>query len=209
MPEPTGPVHAAAAPRADAAAKVTGTARYTADVRLPGMLHAKVLRSPHAHARLVSVDASRARALPGVHAVLTRDELDGIAPGYGYFVKDQPVVALDTVRYAGDVVAAVAAGTEAVALEAVKLTVGVKPPPLPRPPKVTGAMFSAATLKAASSLEKEGLLSSTPPMSEALPPPPPLPPDEQAASEAPTTTVAASAAAMRRRVLGRETRFMT
>jgi CO/xanthine dehydrogenase Mo-binding subunit len=107
-------------PRVDAPAKVTGTARYTADVRLPGMLHAKVLRSPHAHARLVSVDASRARALPGVYAVLTRDELDGVAPGYGYFIKDQPVVAVDKVRYAGDVVAAVAAENEATALAALE-----------------------------------------------------------------------------------------
>src|ERR1700739_1308402 len=112
--------HTVALPRVDAPAKVTGTARYTADVRLPGMLHAKVLRSPHAHARLVSVDASRARALPGVHAVLTRDELDGVAPGYGYFIKDPPVAAVAKVRYTGDVVAAVAAENEATALAALE-----------------------------------------------------------------------------------------
>jgi CO/xanthine dehydrogenase Mo-binding subunit len=112
--------YASAPPRADAPAKVTGTARYTADVRLPGMLHAKVLRSPHAHARLLSIDSSRARALPGVHAVLTRDDLDGVVPGYGYFIKDQPVVAVDKVRYVGDVVAAVAAEDEATALAALE-----------------------------------------------------------------------------------------
>jgi CO/xanthine dehydrogenase Mo-binding subunit len=130
---------AAAPPRVDAPAKVTGTARYTADIRLPGLLHAKVLRSPHAHARLVSVDAARARALPGVRAVLTRDELDGIAPGYGYFVKDQPVVATDRVRYVGDVVAAVAADTEAIALAALKL-LEVSYEPLPAVPDIDAAL---------------------------------------------------------------------
>lgn len=103
--------------RHDAVLKTTGAARYTADITLPGMLHAKVLRSPHAHARIVSLDASRARATPGVRAVLTRDEL-GETPGYGFFIKDQPVVARDRVRYAGDVVAAVAADDEAAALAA-------------------------------------------------------------------------------------------
>ena len=134
---------AAAAPRADAPAKVTGTARYTADVRLPGMLHAKVLRSPHAHARLVSVDASRARELPGVRAVLTRDGLNGIAPGYGYFVKDQPVVATDRVRYVGDVVAAVAADTEATALAALAL-IAVEYEVLPALPDIDSALAADA-----------------------------------------------------------------
>lgn len=129
--------------RADAPAKVTGTARYTADVRLPGMLHAKVLRSPHAHARLVTVDASRARALPGVRAVLTRDDLDGVAPGYGYFVKDQPVVAADKVRYVGDVVAAVAADTEAIALDALAL-ISVVYEPLPAVPDIDAALAESA-----------------------------------------------------------------
>jgi CO/xanthine dehydrogenase Mo-binding subunit len=109
------------APRKDAKLKVTGAARYTADVTLPGMLHAKVLRSPHAHARLLRVDAARARAVPGVHAVITRDDLDGLDAVYGYFIKDQPVVATDRVRYAGDPVAAVAAEDEAAALEALAL----------------------------------------------------------------------------------------
>ncbi|MEU7486181.1 xanthine dehydrogenase family protein molybdopterin-binding subunit [Streptomyces sp. NPDC042319] len=120
----------AAAPRHHAALKVSGAARYTADVRLPGMLHAKVLRSPHPHARLVSVDADRARALPGVHAVLTRDDLAGLDPYYGFFIKDQPVVAVDKVRYAGDVVAAVAAEDEATALRALAL-IDVAYEPLP------------------------------------------------------------------------------
>ena len=129
--------------RIDAAAKVAGTARYTADVTLPGMLHAKVLRSPHAHARLASIDASRARALPGVHAVLTRDELAGIAPGYGYFIKDQPVVAIDKVRYVGDVVAAVAADDEATALRALELIEPVYEP-LPAVPDIDAALADGA-----------------------------------------------------------------
>ncbi|MBE2998254.1 xanthine dehydrogenase family protein [Nocardiopsis sp. HNM0947] len=94
------------------------------------MLHAKVLRSPHAHARLVSVDASRAARLDGVHAVVTRDDLEGLDPVYGFFVKDQPVVATDRVRYVGDVVAAVAAEDEATALRALEL-VDVEYEPLP------------------------------------------------------------------------------
>lgn len=108
-------------PRRDAAEKVTGRARYAYDVTLPGMLHAKVLRSPHAHARVLRVDADRARALPGVHAVLTADDLHDVEPGHGTFVKDQPVVALDTVRYIGDVVAAVAAVDEQTAFAALDL----------------------------------------------------------------------------------------
>jgi CO/xanthine dehydrogenase Mo-binding subunit len=129
--------------RVDAPAKVTGTARYTADISLPGMLHAKVLRSPHAHARLVWLDASRARAVPGVHAILTRDELDGVAPGYGYFVKDQPVVATGRVRYVGDVVAAVAAVDEATALRALEL-VDVVYEPLPAVPDIDASLADGA-----------------------------------------------------------------
>ena len=102
--------------RVDAAEKVSGRAVYTVDIDLPGMLHARVLRSPHGHARIRSVDASAARAMPGVHAVLTRDETATIRmPVYGYFIKDQPIVATDKVRYEGDIVAAVAAEDEGTA----------------------------------------------------------------------------------------------
>jgi CO/xanthine dehydrogenase Mo-binding subunit len=135
--------HAAAPRRVDAPAKVTGAARYTTDIRLPGMLHAKVLRSPHAHARLISVDASRARALPGVRAVLTRDDLDGVAGAYGYFIKDQPVVATDKVRYAGDVVAAVAAEDEATALAALE-QITVEYEPLRDVPDINAALAADA-----------------------------------------------------------------
>jgi CO/xanthine dehydrogenase Mo-binding subunit len=107
-------------PRHDAEDKVTGAARFTVDVALPGMLHAKVLRSPVAHARVLKVDAGRARAMPGVRAVLTRDELKGLNATYGYFIKDQPIVATDKVRYIGDTVAAVAADDEASAVAALE-----------------------------------------------------------------------------------------
>lgn len=107
--------------RGDANDKITGGAVYTVDITLPGMLHARVLRSPHAHARLVSINADAARAVPGVHAVLTRDDLEGTNPTYGYFIKDMPIVALDKVRYAGDPVAAVAAESEAAAARALEL----------------------------------------------------------------------------------------
>ena len=106
--------------RADAVPKTTGAATYTVDVSFPGMLHAKVLRSPHAHARLVSIDASKARSMPGVHAVATRDDLNGLNPTYGYFIKDMPIVAIDKVRYIGDTVAAVAAETELQAIAALE-----------------------------------------------------------------------------------------
>jgi CO/xanthine dehydrogenase Mo-binding subunit len=96
----------------DANLRVRGRVPYAIDVALPGMLHAKLLRSPYAHARIVSVDASRARALRGVHAVLTGPELaarDDIYPYFGPIFRDQAVLATDKVRFAGDPVAAVAA----------------------------------------------------------------------------------------------------
>src|SRR6185437_3446727 len=62
--------------RADGRDKVTGHATYVADVKLPGMLHAKLLRSPHAHARILSINVERARALAGVRCVLTAKDLD-------------------------------------------------------------------------------------------------------------------------------------
>src|SRR6056297_1927524 len=107
--------------RVDAHDKVTGRARYTVDAHAPGMLHAKVLRSPRAHARVTAVETAEAAALPGVHAVLTAADLADVPmPVYGYFIKDQPILA-DRVRYEGDIVAAVAAETEQAALAALRL----------------------------------------------------------------------------------------
>lgn len=107
--------------RLDGAVKATGAAVYSMDLELPGMLHAKVLRSPYPHARLLSIDSSEAEKLPGVAMVLTRETLGGMNPYFGSAYKDQTVVALDKVRYAGDPVAAVAATTAAMAEEALGL----------------------------------------------------------------------------------------
>ena len=99
------------APRVDAIEKVTGKAIYTSDIQLPGMAHARILRSPVAHARVVKVDASKAKEFPGVIATLTRDDIQGFNFKYGATYKDQSIVAVDKVRYVGDPVAAVLADT--------------------------------------------------------------------------------------------------
>ena len=116
--------------RADGPAKIRGAAQYTADVELPGMVYAKALRSTYPHARLVRVDAGRAEKLAGVVAVLTRDDLKEMNAYFGPVVKDQPVVAIDRVRYAGEVIAAVAAEGRDVAEEALDL-IEVEYEPLP------------------------------------------------------------------------------
>src|SRR5262245_13979571 len=99
--------------------RVTGRARYTGDVRLPGMLWAKFLMSPLAHARIVSIDTSAAKALPGVHAVLTGADIGPRRFGRALF--DWPVLAYETVRFVGERVAAVAAETREIAEEAIGL----------------------------------------------------------------------------------------
>ena len=102
--------------------KVTGAARFTFDVILRGMLHAKVLRSPHPHARIVAIDTSRAEALPGVVAVVTgADAIKLPDPYYGVAIRDQPVLAIDRARYIGDMIAAVAAVDEETAYRALAL----------------------------------------------------------------------------------------
>jgi CO/xanthine dehydrogenase Mo-binding subunit len=98
-------------PRLDVAEKVTGRAQYIADLYRPGMLHAALLGSPHAHAVIKSYDVSAALAMPGVHAVLTGEDFpDGLM---GAFIKDEHAIAKYKVRYVGEPVAAVAAETEA------------------------------------------------------------------------------------------------
>ena len=108
-------------PRVDGPAKLRGWAQFTADVEMPGMVYAKVLRSTYAHARLTRVDGSQAKKLPGVVAVLTRDDLKGMNAYFGPVVKDQAVVAVDRVRYVGDIIAAVAAEEKDIAEEALEL----------------------------------------------------------------------------------------
>ena len=84
----------------DAKEKVTGKAKYVDDLTFPGMLHAKILRSPHPHARIVSIDTSKAAALPGVHAVITA--ADCPPNKFGLDVADVNILAVDKVRYVGD-----------------------------------------------------------------------------------------------------------
>ena len=86
-------------PRDDGVPKTTGRFAYSSDLQAPGMLWGQTLRSPHAHARIVEVDISRALAMPGVHAVLTHDDVPG-KKTYGLDFADQPVLAVDRVRYA-------------------------------------------------------------------------------------------------------------
>lgn len=110
-------------PRKDAIKKANGTAQFTVDIKLPGMLYGKCLRSPYAHARIVSIDTSKAEALPGVKAVLTHKD---IAPKNTFKqFKDRVsfdiYVLEDKVRYTGDEVAAVAAISEEIAEEALNL----------------------------------------------------------------------------------------
>ena len=107
--------------RTDALEKVTGRARYLSDMELPGMAHARLLRSPYASARLVRADVAAARAHPGVHAVLTAGDLTFCDPAYGPALRDRPILATEVVRYEGEPVVAVAAADEATAAEALDL----------------------------------------------------------------------------------------
>ena len=105
--------------RPDGVDKVTGTGRYSADHSLPGMIWGKSLHSPYPHARILKIDASAAKALPGVHAVITADDIR-FGP-WGRAIKDVPVLAQDRVRFIGERVAAVAADDEDIAQAALDL----------------------------------------------------------------------------------------
>jgi len=94
--------------RIDAPSKVSGRLKYAGDIIMPGMLHVQVLRSPHAHARIVKIDTSAAEAMDGVEGVITSADVPG-EDGFGVFVNDQPIMARGKVRYVGEAVAAVAA----------------------------------------------------------------------------------------------------
>ena len=112
------------APRVDAPQKVTGQARYAADIKLPGMLHGRLLRSPVPHARIAHIDVSRARALPGVKDVIVGRDTPGIKYGNWRLVpisQDEYPLAMDKVRFVGDEVAAVAAIDPDTAEEALSL----------------------------------------------------------------------------------------
>ncbi len=104
----------------NARSKVLGRAQYAGDLALPGMLHAKVLRSPYAHARILRIDTAAARALPGVRAVLTGDDAPAHCWGGGPH-KERHVLARGIVRFCGEEVAAIAADTEDIARDALDL----------------------------------------------------------------------------------------
>jgi CO/xanthine dehydrogenase Mo-binding subunit len=111
-------------PRYDGVAHVTGRTTYVDDVRVPGTLWAKALRSPHPHAGIVRLDTSKAEQHAGVHAVITRDDVPQNV--YGHLEAlgvpaDEPLLAEDDVRYQGQPIAVVAAEDEAIALEALDL----------------------------------------------------------------------------------------
>ena len=108
--------------RTDAVEKVTGRAVYAEDVQLPRMIYGALVRSSHAHARILSIDTTAAQKLPGVRAVVTGRDIE--MGYYGYELHDQRVFALEKVRYLGEPVAAVAAVTADIAREAAtKVTV--------------------------------------------------------------------------------------
>ena len=99
-------------PRRDLPGKLTGEAKYAADIQLPGMLVGKILRSPHPHAKILSIDTSGAEDMEGVHAVVTPFDVPR-----GNIAPDLPILDAE-VRFVGDEVAAVAAEDEDVAEEA-------------------------------------------------------------------------------------------
>ena len=107
--------------RYDGPDKVTGRAKYTADLRLPGMLHGKLLGSPIAHGRITRLDVSKARALPGVIDVLTAADVPDGWYGVSPAREDEQILARDRVRYVGDEIAAVCAVDEETAERAIKL----------------------------------------------------------------------------------------
>jgi len=131
--------------RTDSLAKVTGTATFTADIKLPRMLCAKVLRSPYAHAKILSINTSKALKLPGVKAVVTAADAHGVKWGVFKYTQDHPMLAVDKVRYIGEDVAGVAAVDEETALRALDL-IGVEYEPLPAVFNPDAAMKEGAPL---------------------------------------------------------------
>jgi len=129
--------------RPDGKEKVTGSGRYTADLSLTGQLHAKLRYADHTHARIVSIDASRARAMPGVLAVVTHEDVPDVL--YGDLAQDRRLFARERVRFEGDVVAAVAALTPEIAAEAAA-AIEVEYEPLPAVSNIEAALAEDAPL---------------------------------------------------------------
>ncbi len=132
-------------PRIDTPQKATGDALYTADIKLPNMLVGKVLHSPLAHAKILNIDVSKAKKVPGVKAVITRDDTFGEKWGVFKYTRDHQLIASDKVRFIGEEVAAVAAVDEETALEALDL-IKVDYEPLPAVFDAEEAMKDGAPL---------------------------------------------------------------
>lgn len=109
------------APRVDSPAKATGQAKYADDLSMPGMLYAAILQSPLAHAKILHIDTSKAKKLPGVKGVITAKEAGLVRYGVSPARYDETLFAWDKVRYVGDEIAAVAAVDQATAQEALEL----------------------------------------------------------------------------------------
>ena len=130
-------------PKINSVAAVTGRSRYTVDLTVPGMLYARVLRSPHPHASIVKLDVNRARALPGVAAVVTAEDV--AANSLGASVKHRPLLAAGVVRCFGEPVAAVAAISDGIAAKALEL-IEIEYDPLPAVFDVNAATAPGAPL---------------------------------------------------------------
>ena len=106
--------------RPDGLDKVTGRAKFGADAYATGMLHASILRSPHAHAKIIKISTEKAEKLPGVKAIVTRDDFSKKVTGENWNVLEN-VMAGDVALYDGHAIAAVAATSSLIARDAIKL----------------------------------------------------------------------------------------
>lgn len=108
-------------PKIDGREKVTGSAKYTGDLKFPNMLFGKILTSPHAHAKIINIDTSEAEKLPGVKAVITHKDVPSLKYGISPARWDENILCIDKVRFVGDKVAAVACIDEETCYKALKL----------------------------------------------------------------------------------------
>lgn len=139
---PNGTTVGVSVARLDSPGTVTGRAMYGADLKMEGMLHSRLLRSEHHHARILSIDTSAAESMKGVAAVITADDV----PGTPYLPNCQPQVFVfpkDRIRFKGEALAAVAAETEAIAEEALK-RIRVEVEELPHAVEITDAAAPGA-----------------------------------------------------------------
>ncbi len=143
-PVPPSPI-GESVPRRDGVEKVTGAARFTTDLSVPGMAWASIVRSPYPHARIVSIDTAAARAVRGVVAVVSAADLPDVNLYYGHALADHPLLADGVVRYAGEAVVGVVADDLATAAEAAAL-VEIEYAPLPVTTTVEAALAEGASV---------------------------------------------------------------